>query len=612
MIFARRIARARREDQDTYLANLRAMPPALFVLDGHSHIMTSHTTPMPLLWPRFPMRMSRKWVERPTGGLAAAGIGAGRLGAVGKKPTMQIADIAVREADEAYDRLEAPAEGFVGLIVLPMDMDYAHHAGLSGFQVYFRVKRREIITETYRIPRSGTTVIRRTIPPARDDIDVSGLGPKAARLGLPPEVADQLAAMRAREKAKRSRPMVSVSRKVIEEPAYFALILHERKDGSIERELVWLDDNEFKMYVPYARQVRDHQLAALLHPLKILPLYHYEPRRWSEREQTFRSSIATASNKGPFVGIKMYPSLGYKPNDFDRIEGLRSLFGFCEKEKIPIMTHCSPEGMYTHERGIYFRLDAPGEASYAALKREYDKAQGGRRQFKQDWPSYWFSETYVSPSAWGEVLKAFPKLHLCLAHFGADSNGFSTWGGNQGKTQGYNDAIVPWDERIIELVKAYDNCYVDISFLFIWENAKRFRQLILRPENRALKDKIIFGTDWYMIEMDGFHPIRGRIGYKYQQFFKETKKLLDRIDPTLWTRFTCLNPLRYYRLKEIADNHADGLRETADSISKSVLRKAKFDRGAFEAGLAEQLQRLEALDPEPFEDFIGYRRSGGS
>jgi hypothetical protein len=36
-------------------------------------------------------------------------------------------------------------------------------------------------------------------------------------------------------------------------------------------------------------------------------------------------NIATKKNKGIFIGMKMYPPLGYKPNDFERMPDLNKV-----------------------------------------------------------------------------------------------------------------------------------------------------------------------------------------------------------------------------------------------------------------------------------------------
>ena len=59
---------------------------------------------------------------------------------------------------------------------------------------------------------------------------------------------------------------------------------------------------------------------------------------------------------------------------------------------------------------------------------------------------------------------------------------------------------------------------------------------------RHLKDKIIFGTDWYLT------LITRKNGGAYGDYCSTFKRFLDRIDKTLWVRFTLVNPWEFYGL----------------------------------------------------------------
>lgn len=116
-------------------------------------------------------------------------------------------------------------------------------------------------------------------------------------------------------------------------------------------------------------QCSETENAAINNPLHLLPLYFYDPRRFNRPTgTTFPESkqygawdeifnfIATESKPGIWVGAKMYPPLGHKPLD-ELCEYLPDFYHRCEKEQIPILTHCSPGGMTTHEAGHYLAFD---------------------------------------------------------------------------------------------------------------------------------------------------------------------------------------------------------------------------------------------------------------
>lgn len=609
----RSIARARREDQVRYraLLNQPAIPP--IAIDGHMHIMSSHTTPLPLIWDKVPGSFTARvwqpstatldWISR----RGAYTWFLGRLGEIGQRRTVDIGTMACRENSAAYDRLEYPGgDGFTCLVFLPMDMDYAHYAGLDGYQIYFRASQRDSVTEATHAG-IGSSSVTWHLPPRASHVVTQVDERYAGGRALPAHLQHEFDAIRQREEARTSTWFTSRAISTDTRPRYFALALDtDGATGAPRRSVVWLAPDEMSTFEPYPKQLKDTRLAALKHPTQLLPLYHYEPRRWNGRRQAFRDDIATAGRPGVFIGIKMYPSLGYRPADWDRIKGLREFYGFCEQHGIPIMTHCSPEGMYTHERASFLALDGAAAAAGIPGKAIYEAEQKKLKRFEQSWEEFYFSERYVSPTAWEEVLAAFPKLRLCLAHFGSDDHGFSTWGKNAERHRNYDRAIEPWDERIISLVRRYEHCYVDMSYLFLWDNRERLKQLLLdEDDDDALKNKIVFGTDWYMIENDRT---------SYAAFYDRTRQLLKDLSRTgqdyrhLWVRFCCLNPLEFYQLKAVLPRFAEGLKAELSRTPKGWLKRHRIDPAEVRRVLDEKTQLLDSIDVERFADFINYRR----
>ena len=72
-------------------------------------------------------------------------------------------------------------------------------------------------------------------------------------------------------------------------------------------------------------------------------------------------------NRTIFAGIKIYPPLGYKP--FDKRFGkkddkgecngnrIEAFYKLCNKNKVPILAHCSPGGVVTHDSRKFIELD---------------------------------------------------------------------------------------------------------------------------------------------------------------------------------------------------------------------------------------------------------------
>lgn len=158
-----------------------------------------------------------------------------------------------------------------------------------------------------------------------------------------------------------------------------------------------------------------------------------------------------------FIGVKVYPPLGFDPwpdNDPLELEKVKYLYAFCEKKRIPIVTHCSHGG-------------------FCVLK------DSKRRLF-------------TDPTRWGNVLEKYKDLILDFAHFGGDADKDQTDG---------------WMDKIIDLILKYENVYADISCIcFKDEHYGRlnasFEKMRFKNEEQKnkLMQRIMFGTD-FMINL---------------------------------------------------------------------------------------------------------------
>jgi len=369
-------------------------------------------------------------------------------------------------------------------------------------------------------------------------------------------------------------------------------------------------------------QYGETRSAAIENPLHLLPLYFYDPRRFNgPTGTTFPESkdygawdeifnyVATDIKPGIWSGVKMYPPLGHKPFD-ELCEYLPEFYHRCEQDQIPILTHCSPGGMTTHEAEYYGEFDIANEKQREDSRRkQHEKLQklaleAGKAvpPFKPGSETYvgfdntdkkerseqdYFFKNYVHPEAWRPVLKNFPDLHLCLAHFGGDEwmrGPIGEW---------TDDPPSEWIKSTIDLTKTHKNVYTDIS-CFNLENEltgdndenKKVRNTLNKmlhwmrdkDEYKHLKNKVIFGTDWYLT-----HLTRTDEGAEYGHYCRDFKKLIDQVDPTFWIRFTLVNPWSCYSMSK------DKLR-----MMKNALIKA----GSKESTVVEQYEKLIKLDDE--------------
>jgi len=175
-----------------------------------------------------------------------------------------------------------------------------------------------------------------------------------------------------------------------------------------------------KLKIGYRQQLDDLIGVKKRFPNTCLPFVFIDPRMGtSEQNYAF---VKEYIDKG-FVGIKLYPSLGYYPFDYR----LEKVYKFAEENEIPIMTHCSTTGIYykdsdniphefTHPESFnkqsnsYFDPSKPRSYFYP-----YNTAI--RKKKRNDV----FTDNFLQPENYIDVLKKFPSLKLCFAHFGLDN-----------------------------------------------------------------------------------------------------------------------------------------------------------------------------------------------
>ncbi len=312
-------------------------------------------------------------------------------------------------------------------------------------------------------------------------------------------------------------------------------------------------DKRFKGMISYEKQAEFISEQVKRFPFRLFPFIMLDPRRKNSYELCKK-----AIEEMGFLGIKMYPPMGYFPNPvnyeylntkseyFDRekrdklrkmatgdendndrllkkMDGrLESLYSYCEANNIPITTHAGSSGAY-----------------------DIDMTQGQANIFS-------------NINNWQAVLETHPNLRLNFAHFG----------GNYIKTS--DDAVriqaSVWRKKIINLLKTYPNAYADISYhnmglesTSFGEKEYHHDQVGIEKYYFELKEilldndlcgKILFGTDTPMIthswsEKDYF-----------DQFVKNIKD-------DLFTGIVTTNPIRFLFGKngEIPGEYTDFIRK---------------------------------------------------
>lgn len=175
-----------------------------------------------------------------------------------------------------------------------------------------------------------------------------------------------------------------------------------------------------------------------------------------------------------FAGIKLYPPIGYYPFD----ERLYQMYGMAEDNGIPITTHCS-------RGGVFYK---------GAITKDMRKHPKTGKEFKAHRNKF-FTDIYTDPDNYEYLLKDFPKLKINLAHFG----GSTEWD-KYLQNSIDEDGELSWYLKVRELIRKYPNVYTDVSYTMYKKDLLPLLKLSL--EDETINKKILFGTDYYMVEQE--------------------------------------------------------------------------------------------------------------
>jgi predicted TIM-barrel fold metal-dependent hydrolase len=479
-------ARSRQAQSGTSLMVI--IPSPRCIVDGHSHIENGACAPLPLLWDKSWLirgKTRKKIDDSSTKGIKGMlfSLLKGEAGPVQVMSTFDIGNRAVNDNEKAFaidtpigkSKLYGPPQGgpnardfYSFLIVLMMDMEYGHISGLYGQTIY------------------------------HED----------------------------------------------ETPWYY----YKRQSGLLDenrgRKVLLPGENQ-KTFVKWRKQLRETIEATKVNPLRLFPMYFYAPQRWNASKNTnFNehkyagpwnypfSQIATVKNKGIFLGFKMYNPLGSQPLDqrfpylHDKsLEG-DCFYARCEREGIPIMAHCAPGGMTTHELQYFLEHDSR-QSRYPAANPLTPTDATTVAIDDEETAIHHFYDNYVHPKAWRKVLQKYPNLKLCLAHFGGDEfkKGLSS----------------SWVTEILALTEEFPNVYTDFSCWDMADCKKTLGDLLTSVKHSPLRYKLIFGTDWYM-------TLVALGGKSYRSFSEDAWEAFMEIPDgeRLWVNCTFLNPFTFY------------------------------------------------------------------
>ncbi len=297
---------------------------------------------------------------------------------------------------------------------------------------------------------------------------------------------------------------------------------------------------------------------------KLAGFVAFDPRR-SQALETVKHALDLG-----LVGVKIYPSMGFRPYDRRYRNNLKSFYEYCSQERVPVLAHC-----------------AAGEF--------------------QPFPGY---GTYSNPGGndaqgWDRVLESHPRLILCFAHTGEGHN-VNFKGPCPKKHEkpvdypGWYDACEAWFHtdscwapRILALCLEYEHTYCDLSFLpEIGSDTAKAEQVrkhlscvLTSPDGPRFGRRLMYGCDWHMPE------VIGRVGSVYSTFRSYFENsALQRYAPGFFggnaVRFLNLGR-RVERLRETLPNRSDDIDATLDRWEDLASRAALLPAEAARSGSAQ-------------------------
>ena len=241
-----------------------------------------------------------------------------------------------------------------------------------------------------------------------------------------------------------------------------------------------------KVNRPYEEQIKKLSGLKQIYP-QVIPFLHIDPRR-----EKILDLLKICVEERGFKGIKLYPPLGYFPYD----EKLYPIYEYCQKNNLPVITHCSPYNP-VHFKGKKKKLLSLLSKSKTPLDT--------KRKSRKELCSY-----FTHPANYKYVINDFNKLRICFAHFGSEY----FWE----MFIHHPDEKNNWFSIIRNMITEYENFYTDISFTL--NNKKLFSLLKVLLSDEKLRNKILFGSDYYMVKTESDErrfglDLRAFIGEEY-------------------------------------------------------------------------------------------------
>lgn len=228
-----------------------------------------------------------------------------------------------------------------------------------------------------------------------------------------------------------------------------------------------------------------------------------------ERKDVFQT-VKKYIEEYNFSGIKIYPALGYFPSDVR----LKDVYAYAEDKQLPIMTHCTKGGVYYQGDLTEERRKDPRTSEILAKEKNSV-----------------FTDNYSDPDQYIPLLEKHPDLKICFAHYG----GWGDW--DTLLSESWHSKVPnSWFYKINQLLNddRFRNVYTDVSYTLVRTDLFTVLKTYLET-NEKIKSHVLFGTDYYMTEIEGSERFFGM-------------NLRGFIGEDLWHKIAEENPKAYLNL----------------------------------------------------------------
>ncbi len=238
---------------------------------------------------------------------------------------------------------------------------------------------------------------------------------------------------------------------------------------------------------------------------RLVPFLGVDPRR-----SNIKSYLSNVGAGKLFAGVKVYPPNGFSPYD-KVLVGPDSVFEFCSKNQIPVVSHCSYGGFATPAMSIDVNgyIVPDGKAEAVAYSGAYTFSKGLRDGFTVMVRER--AGVLNNPLVWEKVLEKYNNLILVLAHFGSGSD--------------------VWQADILRLLKKYPNCYTDLSCMSDVPTIEAAKAIY--NSNPDIQDKVLYGSDFFL---DMF------FNDSFEQYLQRMQKTLG---AAMFDKISVENPKKY-------------------------------------------------------------------